>query len=188
MNTHTFRVLLFLSALTNSLLWAGGAPSAAGPQRVGGPLSEGVYRDFSSRLDAAVASQQLASVASLYQTNDTTSAELNSELARWHKVLMKDVHARPPFLKILSELPSESHDFWAAQAHRSTRHEVTHFDIQTFSNGAELILPLVLVGDKLLIVPSEKLVTKSNISVQATPGLALLFFLAQRPGAPELRR
>jgi hypothetical protein len=120
---------------------------------------------FWGRLEAAVESRQLDAIAALYQTNDVTAVELKSELARWRQIVAEGVKPKGPFFKVLSHLPPESHAYWTTNAHRLTRHEVTCFVIAAYMVGGQnkweqMTLPLVLVGDSLLIVPSEKVSTK----------------------------
>lgn len=168
------RATLFLLTFSGLLSWAGELPPDA-------TLPKGVTRmtqkeraafdDLKSRLEAAVASREVASVAALYQTNDVSAVEWKSELSRWRLVLEEGAKPSPPFLKILSQLPPESHDYWEAQAHRLTRHQVTAFAMVRFQNGSQMTLPLVLVGDRLLIVPSEKISTK-GIEPVAAPNAA----------------
>ena len=115
------------------------------------------YHDFGTRLETAVESRELASVAALYQTNGVAAVELKSELARWRQLVAEGAKPRGPFFKSLSHLPPESHEYWEAQAHRLTRHPVTDFAIVQFQGGYQMTLPLFLVGNTLLIVPSEKI-------------------------------
>ncbi len=157
------RLTLFLLAFAVLVSWGGELFSdAALPKGVARmPDKErAVYDDLKSRLEAAVSSRDVASVAALYQTNDVSPAEMKSELARWRPVLGKGAKPSPPYLKVLSRLPPESHEFWQAQAHRLTRHQVTAFAIVRFQDGSQMELPLALVGEKFLIVPSEKISTK----------------------------
>ena len=154
------RATVFLLVSTGLFSWAGELPK--GDTQLT-QKDRSVYEDFKNRLEAAVAGRELASIAALYQTNDVSAIELKSELARWQRVVAEGARPMAPYLKTLSELPPESHDFWEAGALRRTRHQVTHFSIQKFitkTTTDELILPLVLVGDKLMIVPSEKISTK----------------------------
>ena len=120
-----------------------------------------LYQDFSDRFEAAFTSRELASVAALYQTNGASALELKSELARWRQVVEEGARPMPPYLKIFSELSPESKKYWEAQAHRLTLHQVTAVAAIRFQGGFQMALPLVLVGDKFLIVPSEKIASKS---------------------------
>lgn len=156
----TFTTLLLLTGLWT---WAGEMPADI-------PLPTGfrqmtqkeraVYDDLKTRLEAAIASREVAAVAALYQTNEVSAVEWTSELARWRPVLEKGAKPSPPFLKILSQLPPESKKHWEAEAHRRTRQQVTAFAMVGFQNASQMTMPLVLVGDKLLIVPSEKLAAR----------------------------
>ena len=120
-----------------------------------------LYQDFRDRFEVAFASQELASVAALYQTNGVSALELKSELARWRQVVEEGAKPMPPYLKIFSELPPEARKHWEAYAHHLTSHQVSAIAAVRFQGGFQMTLPLALVGDSLLIVPSEKIANKS---------------------------
>jgi hypothetical protein len=176
MKTHALRVLLLLPTITALLSSASGALPSSDPPRDGSDIQKemapivAAYKDFSTRLESAVESRELASVAALYQTNGPTAVELKSELARWRQLIAKGAKARSPYFKSLSHLPPESHQYWEAKAHRWTRHPVTDFAILHFQDGSQMTLPLFLVGSTLLIVPSEKI--NKGIEQNAPPNAA----------------
>jgi hypothetical protein len=165
MKIYAPALLLLLLAFPSLSSWAGETPEGSVPRKSASQESlkaNAIYDDFKNRLEVALASRELAAVAALYRTNDVTAVELKSELARWQQPVAEGAKATPPYLKTLSELPPESHDYWEAQAHRVTRHKVTHFALVGYIVRGERILrqetlPLVLVGNRLLIVPSEKI-------------------------------
>ena len=85
-------------------------------------------------------------------------------MARWPELLAGDAKARVGlYFKELSTLPPQAREFHTERARRLTNHEVTHVVLVHLPAGYQLTLPLVLVGDKLLVVPSEKRNTASSI-------------------------
>ena len=157
-----------LLGLANTASWAEDLqllPSLSNEPRVGpgqGPAvlapSFSLFSDFKARLEAVIARREVAGFADLYQTNGVTAEELESELVRWRHMAGEDAKTVFLFFKELSKLPPESHEFWSAEAHRLTKHEVTHFAFVRSGSRVRLILPLFVVDDKLLIVPSEKII------------------------------
>ena len=137
-------------------------------------------------METALESRELASIAALYQTNDVTAAELKSELARWGHAC--EVGSKPVSLvfKPLGTLPPESRRFWTEETRCLTRFQVTHV-VMVRANELALTLPLNLVGDKFLIVPSEKLSDKS-IEPAANGSRSILSQTNQVPAAPGPRR
>jgi len=163
MKIHGPTLLSFLVAFAG-LPSSAGEPSSGSVRPKDAKLRDqkeiALYEDFRDRWEAAIASRELVSVAALYQTNGVSAIELKAELARWRQVVDEGAKPMPPYLKILSELPPESHAFWTAQAHHLTRHEITAVAMIRFQGGFQTTLPLVLVGDRLLIVPSDKISNK----------------------------
>ncbi len=171
MKTLTTLLLLTFMGLWS---WAGELPADATLPKGFRQMTQkerAVYDDLKRRLEAAIASREFASVAALYQSNEVSAVEWTSELARWRPVLEEGAKPSPPFMKNLSQLPPESQKYWEAEAHRRTRHQVTAFAMVRFQNGSQMTLPLNLVGDKLLIVPSEKVATR-GIEPVAPPNAA----------------
>jgi hypothetical protein len=175
------------------LSWASEAPlssnspaGAFGMQEDMAPI-KAAYHDFQTRLGRALESRELASVAALYQTNDVTAAELNSELARWRQLVAEGAEPRPWYFKSLSHLPPESHKHWEARAQRLTRHPVTDFAFVQFQGGSQMIVPLCLVGNTLLMVPSEK-INKSIENGAANGSQAIRSETNQTSGAAGSRR
>jgi hypothetical protein len=129
--------------------WAGEFPEGSSPRKADGPETQqeiAALRDFRNRLELASQSQQLASIAALYQTNDVTAMEFKSELARWQRVLAEGPKPPQLFCKPLSRLPPESHEYWAAAAKRLTRHQVTHFVMVDFPGTCRLQPHWCLLG------------------------------------------
>lgn len=160
------RVVWMVLVLANTVAWAQELPTLS---RVPDPAVSAL-EDFRSRLQAAVESGEVANIKALYQTNGVTAQELESEVPRWQGMMGQGTNAVSLFFKELDKLPSESRRFWSAQAHWLTVHEVTHFVFLRRGNGGHLILPLVIAGDRLLIVPSEKVPAKGVEPGRAASG------------------
>ena len=153
MKYGTLQVFSLLLALTSVPSWAGTQSLLPDP-----------YGEFSSRLEAAVEHRDLAAIQALYQTNGVAAQELKLEMARWPELLAGDAKASVwLYFKELSTLPPQAREVHTERARRLTKHEVTHLALVRLPAGYQLTLPLVLVGDKLLVVPSEKRNTASNI-------------------------
>ncbi len=114
-----------------------------------------LFSDFRTRLQTALERGDSSGIASLYETNGVTAGELKTEINRWQRVIGKNSEELTVSFKDLNRLPSESLKFWSTEAHRLTKHEVTHFAVVRSGGGIGLILPLVIVDNKLLIVPSK---------------------------------
>jgi hypothetical protein len=166
-------IFLLLLAFSSATLWAGEPPllpdlaadsGLVTEQETSAPLPphSDLYSDFTGRLEAAIENRNLVAIQALYQTNGVGAGEFKIELARWQRVL--DKSAKPgvsTYFKELGTLPPQAHKIWEEQARRLTKHEVTHLVFVRSGTGVGLVLPLVVVGDELLIVPSEKRNTES---------------------------
>jgi hypothetical protein len=160
-----------------------GAPSRAGELQLlpdflegGGLVTEpktaaplalhlNLFGDFRSRLESAIDSGNPLTIQALYRTNGVVAEEMKLELARWRRTLGKDAQARASlYYKELSTLPLQAYEFWSAQAHRLTTHKVTHLAFVQFGTDVRLMIPLVVVEDRLLIVPSDKI--KSELRIE----------------------
>ena len=123
MKIYAPALLLLLLAFPSLSSWAGETPEGSLPRKSASQESlkaNAIYDDFKNRLEVALASRELAAVAALYRTNDVTAVELKSELARRQQPVAKGAKATPPYLKTLSELPPESHDYWEAHERGQT--------------------------------------------------------------------
>ena len=118
------------------------------------------FADFFRSLNAAIESRDLGAIMALYETNGVTTEALKVELARWRDTLPGDIKQRLTlFGKDLKTLPSEgARNFWGERARSLTKREVTHLVFVQFGTEIRLTLPLILVNDRLLIVPSDALV------------------------------
>jgi hypothetical protein len=171
MKTSGLRLALVLFAFTSASLWAGDPALFHSLSNVGleedtqVPLAPPVnlFNDFRSRLEAAIQSRKIPAISALYQTNGVDAEDLKSELARWQPMIAEDAKRVSLFGKDLSRLPPKAHDFWTAQARRLTEREVAYFIFVQSENGIRLTLPLVVDGDRLLIVPSDKKTGSSGI-------------------------
>lgn len=115
------------------------------------------YRAFISHIEVAVGHRDLAAIQALYRTNGVAAAELKSEMSRWPDLLAGE--AKQPvamYFKELSTLPPEAHEAHTGRARRLTTQPVTHLVSVRLPAGYQVTLPLVLVGDRLWIVPSDK--------------------------------
>ena len=164
-NIH-LRTFLLVLAFSSAPLWAGEPlllsgivteQEAAAPL----PLHSDLYGDFRSHLEAAIERQDLIAIQALYQTNGIGAEEFKTELARWRRVFGECATQRFVYFKELSTLPPQAHDYWATQARHLTEHKATHLAFVGSGTEGRLILPLVVVEDRLLIVPSEKRKTES---------------------------
>jgi len=117
--------------------------------------------DFQKRLEAAIGSRDLAVIQTLYQTNGIAAEDLKVEMARWPSLLDGEAKAGVAlFFKELSTLPPRARVLHTERAHSLTKYEVTHLVFVRLPAGYTLTFPLILVGDRLLIVPSEKILNK----------------------------
>jgi len=168
MKNAALRALLLLLAFASAPSWAGEiqllpdfltSVSVSTEQETSVPLARrsDLFGDFRSHLEAAIESRDLVAIQAVYQTNGVAAEELNLELSRWRQMLGEDANVRMTlYYKELSTLPPQAHKFWEEQAHHLTKHEVTHLVFVQRGTGVRLMLPLVVVGDRLLIVPSNK--------------------------------
>ena len=115
------------------------------------------FADFFRSLNAAIESRDLGAIMALYETNGVTTEASKVELARWRDTLPEDTKQRVTlFGKDLKALPSEgARNFWGERARRLTKREVTHLVFVQIGTEIRLTLPLILVNDRLLIVPSD---------------------------------
>ena len=140
--------------------------------------SPDLFRDFATRLKAAIETRDFQAIMRLYQTNGTSAEALNLELAQWRKTLAEDTNATVSLWgKDLRRLPPEAQKFWCDVAERlicsrcaSTSvglnwsadlqawREVTHLLFVYFGNGtgARLTLPLQVVENRMLLVSPDK--------------------------------
>ena len=117
--------------------------------------------DFQKRLEAAIESRDLDVIQALYQTNGIAAEDLKVEMARWPSLLDGEAKAGVAlFFKELSALPPRARVMHTERAHSLTKYEVTHLVFVRLPAGYTLTFPLVLVGDRLLIVPSEEILNK----------------------------
>lgn len=123
-----------------------------------------LYSDFSSRLEAVIESRDLVAIQALYQTNGVGVEEFKIELGRWRQIFGEGAKPRVSmYFKELSTLPPQAHELWEEQARRLTKHEVTHLAFVRSGTRVVLMFPLVVVKDRLLIVPSEKRKAESGM-------------------------
>ena len=116
---------------------------------------------FQKRLEAAIESRDLVVIQALYQTNGIAAEDLKVEMARWPSLLDGEAKAGVAlFFKELSALPPRARVIHTERAHSLTKYEVTHLVFVRLPAGYTLTFPLILVGDRLLIVPSEKILNK----------------------------
>ena len=113
--------------------------------------------DFQKRLEAAIGSRDLVVIQALYQTNGIAAEDLKVEMARWPSLLRGEAKAGVAlWFKELSTLPPQARVIHTGRARSLTKYEVTHLVIVRLPTGDQVTFPLVLVGDRLLIVPSDK--------------------------------
>ena len=125
----------------------------------GGVIRSNLFQELESRLRAAVEGRDLVAIQRLHQTNGVAEETLQFELARWEQLLDENTNVTPGlWFKELATLPPKARQYWTEYAHRLTDREVTHLCFLAFSprNVVQLGLPLVVVDDRFLIVPSEK--------------------------------
>src|SRR5689334_21569403 len=161
----TLRALSIVLFLAGNAAWAGdfGFPSEQPPVRPVENPSLTLFNDFQSRLQAAINAHSTAAFMPLYQTNGATDQELKYELARWKQIIGDGTNILGLAYKELSTLPSEeARKTWTAEAHRFTDHEVTHLALVRLGGGVQFMLPLIVVDNKLLIVPSEKIAANAS--------------------------
>jgi len=168
---------LLLIAFSRVPLWADEPPllpslsadsSVVAEHEAAAPLPphSDIYSDFTSRLEAAIESRDLVAIQALYQTNGVGAEEFKIELARWRRVFGEDANPGVSiYFKELSTLPPQAHELWEEQARHLTKHEVTHLAFVRSGTKGGLMLPLVVVEDRLRIVPSEKRKTESGIEL-----------------------
>ena len=91
-------------------------------------------------------------------TNGVAEETLKFELGRWKQLVDENTNVMPDlFLKDFSILQPEALRHWTEFAHGLTDGEVSHLGFLTFSPGnVGMALPLIVVNDRFLIVPSEK--------------------------------
>lgn len=112
-------------------------------------------RTFWSRLEAAILRRDLPAVWALYQTDGVAAQERERELAKWQRMFNGEVKGGATiFAKELARLPPQARRFWGDMARRLSERDVTHLVHVRFVGGQGLMLPLVTVGDALLMVPS----------------------------------
>ncbi len=115
--------------------------------------------DFQKRLEAAIESRDLVVIQALYQTNGIAAEDLRVEMARWPSLLRGEARAGVAlWFKELSTLPPQARVIHTERAHSLTQYEVTHLVIVRLPTGYQVTFPLVLVGDRLLMLPSDKAV------------------------------
>jgi hypothetical protein len=113
--------------------------------------------DFQKRLEAAIQSRDLVVIQALYQTNGIAAEDLKVEMARWPSLLRGEAKAGVAlWFKELSTLPPQARVIHTERARSLTKYEVTHLVFVGLPAGYQVTFPLVLVGDRLLIVPSDK--------------------------------
>jgi hypothetical protein len=113
--------------------------------------------DFQKRLEAAIESRDLVVIQALYQTNGIAAEDLKVEMARWPSLLRGEAKAGVAlWFKELSTLPPQARVIHTERARSLTKYEVTHLVFVGLPAGYQVTFPLVLVGDRLLIVPSDK--------------------------------
>jgi len=132
----------------------------------GGVIRSNHFQEFHNRLQTAVEARDLVAIQRLYQTNGVAKETLKFELGRWKQLLDENTKVTLGlWFKELATLPPKARQCWTEYAHGLTDCEVTHLCFLTFSprNVVRLGLPLVVVDDRLLIVPSEKMNAASRI-------------------------
>jgi hypothetical protein len=136
-----------------------------------------VFNEFRPRLEAAIESQDLAAIQSLYLTNGATAGEMEAELAHWRKLIGEKADDRVSlWFKELNTLPPEARESWTDYARHLTTRETTHLVFMSFSSLPSSVragFPLLRVGDQLWIVLSDQRGTppdtKPNASIGASP-------------------
>jgi hypothetical protein len=128
-----------------------------------------LFREFRTRVEAAIQSRNLDNVVALYQTNGIAAQEIKLELVRWRPILaQQDDKVVAFFFKELSTLPPTARQVWGEQARRLTTHRVTHLVLLHYGDGVRLTLPLVSVNDRLLIVSADQ--DKVDKSIEPAAG------------------
>jgi hypothetical protein len=142
----------------------GGSVAAKKETAVPLPPHSNLFSDFISRLEAAIESRDVVSIQALYETRGVAPEKMKIELSRWRKLLHEEARTRVSLYgKELSTLPPKAREVWGERAHHLTKHEVTHMALVKFGTGVGLMLPLVVVDDRLLIVPSDNVEVGSDI-------------------------
>jgi hypothetical protein len=169
MKNVPLQAILLLLALAAAHSWAGDpqilpdflkSGSAATAREVPEPFLHRMI-DFQKRLEAAIETRDLVVIQALYQTNGIAAEDLKLEMARWPTLLSGEAKGGVAlFFKELSTLPPQARVAHTEQAQRLTKYEVTHLVLVRLPAGYTLTFPLVLLGDRLLIVPSEKILSK----------------------------
>jgi hypothetical protein len=79
------------------------------------------------------------------------------EVARWQQLLRDNGNRQVGlYFKELQALPPTAREYWTSRAEQLTRRKVTHLvGVSVKPGKVERLLPLVIVGDRLSIVPSE---------------------------------
>jgi len=168
----TLRALSIVIFLAGNAAWAGdfGFPSEQPPVRPVENPSLTLFNDFQSRLQAAINAHSTAAFMPLYQTNIATAQGLKYELARWKQIIGNGTNILGLAYKELSTLPSEeARKTWTAEAHHFTDREVTHLALVRLGSGVQFMLPLIVVENKLLIAPSEKITAQAIEPRSGTP-------------------
>ena len=123
----------------------------------GGVIRSNLFREFGSRLQAAVEGRDFVAIQRLYQTNGIAEETLKFELGRWKQLLDKNTNWTPGLsFKELATLPLQARQAWTEYAHHLTDREVTHLCFLILGSVVQLGLPLIVVDGRFLIVPSEK--------------------------------
>jgi hypothetical protein len=123
----------------------------------GGVIRSNLFREFGSRLQAAVEGRDFVAIQRLYQTNGIAEETLKFELGRWKQLLDKNTNWTPGLsFKELATLPPQARLAWTEYAHHLTDREVTHLCFLILGSVVQLGLPLIVVDGRFVIVPSEK--------------------------------
>lgn len=156
-----FRVLVLLLGFAAGLRLVGGATADTNSVAAGvAPLAPvpNPFADFENHLKAAIEKQDLAAIQSLYWTNGLSAEELNAEFARWRLALDEDAENRASIRMLIFRDFTKSNKMWEELAGKLTTHRATHlaqFWCRTRRLETWAYLPLVAVGDRMLIVPSD---------------------------------
>ena len=123
----------------------------------GGVIRSNLFREFVSRLQAAVEGRDFVAIQRLYQTNGIAEETLKFELGRWKQLLDENTKVTPGlWFKELATLPPKARQCWTEYAHGLTDREVTHLCFLILGSVVQLGLPLIVVDGRFVIVPSEK--------------------------------
>lgn len=114
-----------------------------------------LFSGFATRLKMAIENRDAAAIKILYQTNGVTPEELDREFARWPGLFGGE--SKPGascYFKELAALPPKARVVWSSVAQGLTKHDATHLVLVRIGTDLQLTLPLVVVDDQLLILPS----------------------------------